>query len=66
MEDCIPCPFGQTSRAGAERRHECVPESQTCPIGQIAPPDAVSAEQCGCLPGYGGMWGWHVQRAVAG
>lgn len=49
-----PCPFGQTSRAGAESAKECVPESQKCPIGQIAPPDAVSPEQCGCLPGYGG------------
>lgn len=54
MDDCRPCPFGYTSRAGAESPHECVPESQPCPIGQIAPPGAVSAEVCACIPGYGG------------
>ena len=27
--------------------------AQPCPIGQVAPPDAVSAAECGCLPGFG-------------
>jgi hypothetical protein len=54
MEDCSPCPFGFTSRAGARSSQECVAESQPCPIGQIAPPHAESADQCFCLPGYGG------------
>jgi hypothetical protein len=31
-----------------------VPVTQPCPIGQIAPPGAVSADNCGCLPGFGG------------
>jgi len=26
-------------------------------VGQIAPPDAVSREQCACYPGYGGRQG---------
>lgn len=54
MDDCQPCSFGYTSRAGADSQRECVPEAQACPVGQIAPPDAVSEELCGCLPGYGG------------
>lgn len=54
MEDCKPCPFGHTSRAGADSAEECQKITQPCPVGQIAPPDAVSAQQCGCMPGYGG------------
>jgi len=54
MEDCIKCPFGYTSKPGAESEHECVRASQVCPVGQIALPDAVSEDQCGCLPGFGG------------
>lgn len=53
MEVCKACPWGQTSKAGAESVFDCVPAAHTCPPGQVAPPDAVSAEQCACLPGYG-------------
>jgi hypothetical protein len=55
MEDCKPCPFGYTSRAGAENATECVRVAQQCAPGQIAPPGAESPEQCACLAGYGGM-----------
>lgn len=54
MEDCRPCPFGQTSAPGAISLDRCVPAAQACPVGQIAPPDAVSPAECGCLPGFGG------------
>jgi hypothetical protein len=56
MEDCQPCPFGTSSKAGAETTFDCVPVAQKCPPGQIAAPDAESREQCGCLPGYGGAY----------
>jgi hypothetical protein len=54
MEDCKPCPFGHTSRPGADAPEECQRIAQPCPIGQIAPPFAVSADQCACMPGFGG------------
>jgi hypothetical protein len=54
MEDCKPCPFGTTSAAGSTDKSDCRPEAQKCPVGQIAPLDAVSADECHCLPGYGG------------
>jgi hypothetical protein len=54
MEDCKPCAFGHTSSAGAVSQYDCVPTIRSCPPGQGAPPDAVSEDQCGCLPGYGG------------
>ena len=54
LEGCKSCPFGYTSRPGADTIHECEAVSQACPVGQVAPPGAVSAEQCGCLPGFGG------------
>lgn len=66
MEDCKPCPFGYTSRAGAYTAEECQRITQPCPVGQIAPPDAVSAQQCGCLPGYGGAGSLQVERGFAG
>jgi hypothetical protein len=70
MEDCSPCPFGFTSRAGARSADDCVPESQPCPIGQIAPPNAESADQCFCLPGYGGeqlcLYCWEACRLAHG
>jgi len=56
MEDCKPCSFGHTSAAGSDSRERCLPLSQPCPVGQIAPPDAVSPRQCGCAPGHGGGW----------
>lgn len=46
--------FGYTSSPGASDIRECKPVAQKCPPGQMAPVDAVSAEQCGCLPGFGG------------
>jgi hypothetical protein len=61
MEDCQPCPFGTSSKAGAESSFDCVPVAQKCPPGQIAAPGAESREQCGCLPGYGGTY---VRRAL--
>lgn len=54
MEDCKPCAFGRTSKAGAASAEECVEAAQACPVGQIAVGDAVSEQQCACLPGYGG------------
>jgi hypothetical protein len=57
MEDCKPCPFGTTSKAGSVTADEdCVPVAQPCPVGQIAPPSAVSAEHCACVPGFGGEY----------
>lgn len=53
---CQPCEFGTTSKAGASGDSQCVPVAQECPVGQVAPPDAVSKEQCGCYPGYGGAF----------
>lgn len=54
LSECLACNFTLTSAPGAQSEEECVPAAQPCPIGQIAPPNAVSAEQCACLPGYGG------------
>ena len=54
LEDCKPCPFGTTSDVATTTRELCKPVAQKCPVGQIAPPDAFSIEQCGCMPGYGG------------
>lgn len=54
MEDCEPCGFGFTSREGATSREECRPVQQACPIGQWAPADAVSKEDCRCYKGFGG------------
>jgi hypothetical protein len=56
MEDCKPCPFGTTSAEGSTAKHQCeVPVQQACPIGQWAPEGAVSAEECRCYKGFGGM-----------
>ena len=57
MEDCKPCPFATTSKPGATKQEECVPTSQACPVGQMAVGNAVSKQQCSCLPGYGGKQG---------
>lgn len=54
LDQCRQCPFGTVSRAGATHRRECELSPQACPIGQWAPEDAVSREQCVCYPGYGG------------
>lgn len=54
MEDCEPCGFGFTSREGATSRQECRPVQQACPIGQWAPQEAVSKEDCRCYKGFGG------------
>jgi len=54
MEDCRTCPFGYTSREGARDATECERVEQACPIGQKAPPDAVSVQQCHCYRGFGG------------
>lgn len=57
LEDCKACPFGYTSAPGATSGEDCKPVAQTCPVGQTAPSNAVSQEQCGCLPGFGGVCG---------
>lgn len=57
MEECLPCAFGTTSAPGAKAEDQCRPLPQACPAGQEAPPGAVSAQLCGCLPGYGGAFG---------
>lgn len=54
LEACRPCPFGFKSAPGACGLHECVRTPQACPIGQWAPNDAVSQDQCACYPGFGG------------
>jgi hypothetical protein len=54
MEECVACGFGLTSQEGATSREECRPVQQACPIGQWAPPDAVSKEMCQCYRGFGG------------
>lgn len=48
--------FGTTSKPGARSADECSSNriEQPCPVGQVAPPDAVSAAQCGCMAGFGG------------
>jgi hypothetical protein len=56
-EDCAFCPFGHTSAPGSRGREDCVPASQPCPVGQVAPYGAVSSDQCVCLPGHGGKLG---------
>jgi len=56
LEDCKPCPFGFTSEAGAESEKDCRPVAHACPIGQYAPPDAVSEQECRCYSGFGGEW----------
>lgn len=56
LEDCYPCPFGTTSGEGAQHSHECRPVEQACPIGQYAPADAVSVQECRCYRGFGGGW----------
>jgi hypothetical protein len=62
FEDCKPCPFGTTSDFGATGKDECRPVAQTCPVGQIARPGAVSSVECGCIPGYGGKRRATAQR----
>lgn len=54
MEDCKRCPFGTTSQPGTASVQHCEAAPQPCPVGQIAPAGAVSAEQCACKPGFGG------------
>ena len=54
LEECLPCPFGYTSAPGAKGIESCVKVAMKCPAGQIAPSDAVSPDECACLPGYGG------------
>lgn len=54
MEACQDCWFGYTSSRGTTSMTECVKTRLACPENQIAPPDAVSAAQCVCRPGYGG------------
>lgn len=44
MEDCKPCAFGMTSSSGSEQCTRAV--EQSCPIGQWAPPDALSKDEC--------------------
>ena len=51
MDDCQPCGFGHTSEEGAD---SCRPLPQPCPMGQWAPLDAVSEEECQCYKGFGG------------
>lgn len=54
-EQCKPCPFGTASRPGSASYWECKGDvAQKCPAGQWVPEDAVSVQQCRCLPGYGG------------
>ena len=52
-EQCNPCPFGTTSAPGSSSNASCVPTLTACPVGQIAPPNAVSVSECSCLPGFG-------------
>jgi hypothetical protein len=54
MEECKPCGFGLTSADGATGRDQCKAVEQPCPIGQYAPPEAVSKDQCRCYRGFGG------------
>jgi len=54
LEDCKPCGWGMVSAAGATDKAMCQNSPQACPIGQWAPKDAISKEQCGCYPGFGG------------
>lgn len=54
MEDCKPCGFGYTSPEGSESFMDCRPVAQRCPIGQSAPEDAASVEECRCYNGFGG------------
>lgn len=65
-EDCIPCPFGYTSAPGTTSWEGCVPASQECPVGQLAPLGAVSKEECGCLPGHGGTFDRFVPHQLWG
>lgn len=55
MEDCKKCPFGTTSAEGSTSKDQCRSVPQACPLGQWAPPDAVSAEECRCYKGFGGQ-----------
>lgn len=54
LEQCKPCAFGTTSAAGSTSQKQCQRSPQACPIGQWAPENAVSKEQCICYPGFGG------------
>jgi len=63
MEDCKPCPLGYTSGPGTVSDTKCVKVPQVCPAGQIAPPDAVSPEQCACMGGFGGEYSGFVMCA---
>ena len=54
IDKCKPCPFGYSSKPGAESIAECEKVYLSCPANQIAPPGAISAEACACLPGFGG------------
>ena len=58
-DGCTPCPFGTTSAAGARGPDECHEVAQLCPVGQTAPAGAVSKHECGCYPGYGGVYTLH-------
>jgi hypothetical protein len=59
-EQCSPCPFGTTSAPGSSSNASCVPTLTACPVGQIAPPNAVSVSECSCLPGFG----WNGNNAT--
>lgn len=51
MEDCKSCPFGYTSDDGDV---SCRVDKRPCPVGQWAPDDATSEEECRCYRGFGG------------
>lgn len=51
---CRAAGFGYSSAPGTSSWKGCLRTPQACPIGQWAPKDAVSQEQCACYPGFGG------------
>jgi hypothetical protein len=63
-EACRSCGWGFTSPTAATRADQCV-AVHACPEGQVAPPGAVSGEQCACKPGFGGAMPVPHRRLLA-
>lgn len=54
MDICFSCSFGKTSAIGSDSADDCYDKATSCPSGMQAPPNATSADQCVCKPGFGG------------